>query len=76
MSYAFVSLTPDKTYANAYNARKAVEKKLGALDANTNEREFNVYIFYTAEGRAFPVIANINPKASHYAIHLGFCCMN
>lgn len=76
MSYAFTTLTPDKTYATAENARKAVEKKLGALDKNPTLREFNVYIFYTAEGRAFPVLANIHADALHYVIHFGFCCVN
>lgn len=64
MAHELSSLEPGKTYASEANARKAVEK-LGLPD------NVRYKIFYTEEGRAYPVFFGME-AAAHQLWFCGF----
>jgi hypothetical protein len=76
--FRVITFTPNKSYATAENAIKALDKALEkrGFGPDIKERPFNVFIQQTPEGRYFPVICNITPAHFHWVLHIGFCLVN
>lgn len=65
-----ITITPNKTYATAANALKAVEKLLGSPD-EPNNKGLRYFVMQNDDGRFFPVF--IGEIALQRGIHfIGF----
>ena len=71
MNAKFFNLNPSITYATRANAIKAVEKKFGPDDKNSN---ITYIISITEAGRFFPVF--IGERAIQAGVHFHFCVVN
>jgi hypothetical protein len=65
-----VKLTPNKTYASAENAHKAVAKKFPSEIEHPSFGPLRYIIMTADDGRFFPVFIGVN--ALHYGVHFHF----
>ena len=70
----FVELTPNKTYATAKNAHKAVNKKFPAEIEHPSFGPLRYIVMQHTDGRFFPVFIGIH--ACHYGVHFHFNVVN
>ena len=67
-------ITPNKTYANATNAKNAIARMLDK-NPGLKEMDLNYSIIWNEEGRCYPVFFGMS--AFHAGIpHLGFNCVH